>query len=136
MASGPSKEELKNYWETSRQYFDELARHYKTADPDYYEEYIAPFYRNPLTSIQARKGSSSPVVSVIAVIALLIMGLVVGAVFFLLNTQSDNETIEEKPKIEKKVDSEEKFEKIDTMKTKSTEKRKNRNRTQPIERVR
>lgn len=50
MASGPSKQELEMYWQNSRQYFDELAKHYQQADPKYYKEYILPFYQNPFRS--------------------------------------------------------------------------------------
>lgn len=50
MASGPSKEELEMYWQNSRQYFDELAKHYQQADPKYYKEFILPFYNNPFRS--------------------------------------------------------------------------------------
>jgi hypothetical protein len=56
MAAGPSKEELEMYWQNSRQYFDELAKHYQQADPAYYKEFIQPFYSNPFRS----QGGSQP----------------------------------------------------------------------------
>ncbi|HJY62739.1 MAG TPA: hypothetical protein VJ455_01180 [Ignavibacteria bacterium] len=91
MTSGPSKEELENYWKTSRQYFDELARHYQTADPEYYRKFIAPFYINPLYSVSSGKSSSGGVravlVSVFTFIAILTAGI---AIFFVVKNEPEN----------------------------------------------
>ncbi|MCE1165521.1 MAG: hypothetical protein LWX07_08995 [Bacteroidetes bacterium] len=45
---GPSRENLEKYYLHNRPYFDSLAEKYKNEDPEYYKEYIAPFYENPL----------------------------------------------------------------------------------------
>lgn len=107
--SGPSKEELENYWKTSRQYFDELARYYKDADPQYYNEYIAPFYSNPLYSVSSGKqGSSGVRVVLLAVIAFVAIGFA-GVVLFLVSTDKaekfdNNKTYENSDEKYKKPD--------------------------------
>lgn len=94
MASGPSKEQLKMYWESSRQYFDELANYYKTADPQYYNEFIAPFY-SPFNTVspgrQSSKGVKSILISLFAVLLLAGVGL---AVFLFSLDGSDEKKIE------------------------------------------
>lgn len=50
---GPSKEELEKYFKSNRKYFDELARNYKVSDPDYYNKFIAPFYGQGTSGINA-----------------------------------------------------------------------------------
>lgn len=85
MQQGPSKEELREYWKNSRQYFDELAKSYFESDPKYYEEYIAPFYRNPLYAMGGKSGRSGR--SVVAA-ALFILAIGAGAVFFLIQKDS------------------------------------------------
>ncbi len=85
MQQGPSKEELREYWKNSRQYFDELAKSYRESDPKYYEEYIAPFYRNPLYAMGGKQGKSGRSVAVIAVF---ILAIGAGAVFFLMQKET------------------------------------------------
>ena len=89
MQTGPSKEELKDYWKNSRPYFDELAKYYRESDPQYYNEYIAPFYSNPFYAISS--GKKSPLTAVV-VLAILILGVVAGAVFFILQSEKDTDT--------------------------------------------
>ncbi|HJY62740.1 MAG TPA: hypothetical protein VJ455_01185 [Ignavibacteria bacterium] len=137
MNSGPSKEELENYWNTSRQYFDELARHYQTADPEYYRKFIAPFYSNPLYSVSQSKGGSRAVPLVVLSIAILVLGLVAGAVFFLLQFDEEKTIQQESPKIEKTIEKEEKIPKVDSVSTiEKAPLKKDRNRKEPIKRVR
>lgn len=99
MATGPSKEDLETYWQSSRQYFDELARHYQTADPEYYKEFIKPFYDNPFRSVnsgQPGKSGSGGKVMVIAIFLLVFIGAVsAGLFFFIGNSQSVKEKVEE-----------------------------------------
>lgn len=85
MSNGPSKEDLELYWQNSRQYFDELARHYQQADPEYYRKNIKPFYDNPFRS--SGSGSSSKSGSKIIVVAVLMFLLIAGAagIFFFLS---------------------------------------------------
>jgi len=133
---GPSKEELENYWKTSRAYFDELARHYQTADPGYYSKFIAPFYSNPLYSVSQRKSGSSPIAIVVLSVAILVLGLIAGGVFFILQFEEEKTIQQESPKIEKTIEKEDKNSKPDSTSTKEIAPRKDRNRKQPIERVR
>lgn len=98
MSTGPSKEELRNYWESSRQYFDELARYYKEADPAYYKEYIAPFYSNPLYAVGVKKGGGKAVLVLAAAIFVMVMGA--AAVFFFLQSGSISEKEVPQEKIE------------------------------------
>jgi tetratricopeptide (TPR) repeat protein len=102
MSTGPSKEELKNYWESSRQYFDELARYYKEADPAYYKEYIAPFYWNPLYAVSGKRQGGKAVLVLTAAIFIMVIGA--AAVFLFLQTGSipEKEVPEEKIEPSKK----------------------------------
>ncbi len=98
MATGPSKEDLETYWQSSRQYFDELARHYQTADPEYYKEFIKPFYDNPFRSVSSgRQGKSGGgKVIVVAVFLLVFIGaLSAGLFLYLGSSESINEKVEE-----------------------------------------
>jgi hypothetical protein len=137
MPSGPSKEELEMYWKSSRQYFDELANYYKTSDPDYYNQFIAPYYSNPLYAISTKKRSGTPLITVIVSIAVLFIGLIAAGVFFLLSVEKEPEINYEPQKIEKKVDKEIEKPKIDSVKIiEPVEPKKNNNRKQRIERFR
>ena len=121
MATGPSKEDLETYWQSSRQYFDELARHYQTADPEYYREFIKPFYDNPFRSVssgqQGKSGGGGKII-VIAVFLLDIIGALSAGLFFILGSSesvkekveeltSDKEVTEQKTTKEKKITREE-----------------------------
>src|SRR4030095_4585102 len=149
MASGPSKEDLKMYWETSRPYFDELANYYKTADPQYYNEYIAPFYSNLLYSVASPKkgsrGGASIAVVFIAIFGLLIAGIAAALVFLLADGESDSDKEEKTPpKIERKTENQQKIQQKnkDSITAPQPEEPptpvnpKDRNRKQPIQRVR
>lgn len=118
MATGPSKEDLETYWQSSRQYFDELARHYQTADPEYYKEFIKPFYDNPFRSVgssrQGKSGSGSAKVMVIAVFLLVLIGALSAGLFFIMGSSesvkekveeltSDKDVTEQKTTKEKKI---------------------------------
>ena len=95
MPSGPSKEQLEIYWKSSRQYFDELAKHYQTADPEYYRDYILPFYNNPFHASPNKRGSGG--VKIFAVMALLaVLGVGAAAFFVLLRTDTDEPKIKER----------------------------------------
>jgi hypothetical protein len=84
MSSGPSREELLNYWKTSRAYFDELARHYKTSDPDYYKSHIEPFYTNPLYSAGNKSSgfSNRIIITIIIYISMIIFGIILSFIAF------------------------------------------------------
>jgi hypothetical protein len=105
MAGGPSKEDLQMYWQNSRQYFDELANHYRQADPEYYRTYIQPFYNNPFANVPSskRSGSGGAKLAIVAV-ALMILIAGAGAVFFLVLR---SESLTENDKIEKKQSTDE-----------------------------
>lgn len=121
MATGPSKEDLETYWQSSRQYFDELARHYQTADPEYYREFIKPFYDNPFRSVssgQQGKSGGGGKIMVIAVFLLVLIGALSAGLFFILGSSesvkekveeltSDKEVTEQKTTKEKKITREE-----------------------------
>lgn len=99
MAGGPSKQDLEMYWQNSRQYFDELARHYQTADPDYYREFIKPFYDNPFRSAssgQTGKSGGGGKIVILAVFLLVFVGLLSAGLFLYLgSSQSITEKVEE-----------------------------------------
>ena len=95
MATGPSKQELEMYWKNSRQYFDELAKHYQAADPEYYRQYIKPFYDNPFSATYTASGQRNSTGGgakiLILIIALGVLG-VAGAAVFLFMSKSDSIT--------------------------------------------
>jgi tetratricopeptide (TPR) repeat protein len=92
--AGPSKEELEYYYKNSRQYFDELARHYYTADREYYDKYIAPFY-GPFAGITP-SGTPSGARPALLTIAILIAILTAGIAFFLISFQQGTKDTETK----------------------------------------
>ena len=100
MASGPSKEDLEMYWQTSRQYFDELAEHYRKNDPAYYKEFIQPFYSNPFrsapTGSSSGKKSGCGAKSVLAVSLMLVIAGLAAAVFLLMDGSDDRATDKKK----------------------------------------
>ena len=89
MSTGPSKEDLEQYWQNSRQYFDELARHYQTADPEYYRKFIKPFYDNPFRSTYTAPGqtkySGGGARFLVLMIAVAVMGIAGAGVYFFLS---------------------------------------------------
>jgi len=106
MASGPSKQELEMYWNNSRQYFDELAKHYQETDPEYYKKHILPFYNNPFqntyTAQNKRSGSKAAVLFVvIAVFA--ILGIGAAGLFFVLSDSSSDFIEEQTKKVEESI---------------------------------
>jgi hypothetical protein len=103
MPSGPSKEELETYWKTSRQYFDELARYYKTADPDYYNKYILPFYSSPFGSAASGKSGGGALRSVFVAGLGVVVLAVAGVAFFFISTQEPDKT--DTKKTEKRIES-------------------------------
>lgn len=113
MAGGPSKQELEMYWQSSRQYFDELAVYYKQADPEYYKTNILPFYNNPLSSAANSGGTgSSGAAKFIVLIAVLIAILAAGGVaaFLMIYKDSGNVKQNDPVKKEQKLESKEKEE--------------------------
>lgn len=97
MSNGPSKEDLELYWQNSRQYFDELARHYQQADPEYYRKNIKPFYDNPFRTSASGSGSKSGgKIAVIAVLMVLLVAGAAGIIFFLTFSESSKEKTEER----------------------------------------
>ncbi len=106
MASGPSKQELEMYWNNSRQYFDELAKHYQETDPQYYKQFILPFYNNPFqntyTAQNKRSGSKSALMFVV-IGFVVVMGVGAAVLFFLLSDSSTEFIEEQTKKIEESV---------------------------------
>lgn len=80
--SGPSKEELEMYWKNSRAYFDELAKHYKATDPEYYKKYIKPYYDNPFAAAPSKSNNVKIKLSVFLTAMLIAVIGIAGAVLF------------------------------------------------------
>ena len=99
MESGPSKQDLEMYWQNSRQYFDELAKYYQTADPGYYRKYMKPFYDNPFGSVYSSGGKKSgggAKILIFAFIGFFIVGLSAAGIFFFLGkSDAVKEKVEE-----------------------------------------
>lgn len=106
MASGPSKQELEMYWNNSRQYFDELAKHYQETDPQYYKQNILPFYNNPFQNTYSaqNKTSGSKAAALFVVIGLVaVLGVGAAVVFFLLRDSSTEFIEKQTQKIEESI---------------------------------
>ena len=126
MTSGPSKQELEMYWQNSRQYFDELAVHYKNADPQYYKEYIEPFYTNPFANMSSGKRQSSGGSSKAALIVVLAMVMLIGtisAVLFIYLGSQDTGS-KELEKVMKQLEDDKKTTQQETTKPEVKEKNK------------
>jgi len=92
MESGrPSREQLENYFKNSRQYFDDIAKHYQEVDREYYDKYIAPFYNSPFGAVSS--GATKKAASVIAVAVGLFIAIF-GVVVFLLVSQSTDSSVD------------------------------------------
>jgi len=104
MSSGPSKEELEMYWKSSRQYFDELANYYKTADPAYYNQFIAPFYSNPFNQVSSAKSGSGAKRALLFSFAVFIMIAFAGVAVFFFTTKEQENTDFKKRQIEQSKD--------------------------------
>lgn len=116
--SGPSREELENYFKNSRPYFDELAKHYYETDRGYYNKYIAPFY-GPFAGLVPSRKSAGP--RIIALLALIMVAVAGAAVAFFLALESERETLDEQKKMEEVRDRpEEKTEKKSSAKDTSS----------------
>jgi len=90
MSTGPSKEELEMYWKSSRQYFDELANYYKTADPEYYNNFIAPYYSNPFNrGSTANSGSGTKKALLFSFIVFIMVAFAGIAVFFFATKEQE-----------------------------------------------
>jgi len=87
--SGPSHEELENYYKNSRSYFDELAKHYYETDRAYYNKCIAPFY-GPFSGLVPGKKAASRITVLSAMILVAVIGAAV-AFFVALETDSSKE---------------------------------------------
>lgn len=123
MASGPSKQELEMYWQNSRPYFDELARHYQQADPQYYKEYIEPFYTNPFRgTYQAKQSRGGAGKAIIVMVAILVLGIAGAASFMIFYLGSDDTSSKELEKIIKDIDPEKKTVEKETSTEKETTK--------------
>jgi len=96
MTTGPSKEELQDYWNNNRQYFDELAKYYLESDREYYTKFIAPFYSNPFKRSSPPAGGGAG--KFLIVIAAFFGVIAAGAVAFmvLMNGSPDDEVVHKK----------------------------------------
>jgi hypothetical protein len=106
MASGPSKQELEMYWNNSRQYFDELAKHYQETDPEYYRTNILPFYNNPFQNTYStqNKKSGNKAAALFAVMGIVaILGVGAAVLFFVLRDSSTEFIEKQTQKIEESI---------------------------------
>ena len=99
-ADGPSKEELEYYFKNSRNYFDELAKHFYETDRDYYDKNIAPFYSSPFGGSPHRTNSAGGR-SAVFVVAGAVVALLIGGIALFLNLeQPDDANYKQKKEIE------------------------------------
>lgn len=89
----PSKEQLQKYFKENRRYFDDLAKHYKESDREYYDSHIAPLYYGKTFAAVKGRGCGASVFIILA--AILVLGVGV-AVFFLVGVEQQPESIEYK----------------------------------------
>jgi hypothetical protein len=143
MNSGPSKQELQNYWVNNRAYFDSLAKYYLETDKEYYDENIAPFY----SPFRPQKGNPKSFLLLGVSFALLIFAA--GIVFFIIGVSSEKTPTLDPNKNKKIEDTREKrvrsadtisveppVQKETTPRETSPQKTPDNRRTKPIERIR
>ncbi|MFA5012168.1 MAG: hypothetical protein WC644_09490 [Ignavibacteria bacterium] len=85
MNTGPSKEQIDQFYRTSRKYFDELAKQYYEKDRDFYTKYFAPYYSNPLLAAR-RKTSSGKIVVVVSIVSFLVLIAGIGFIFLTIES--------------------------------------------------
>ncbi|HLT23625.1 MAG TPA: hypothetical protein VK004_00730 [Ignavibacteria bacterium] len=84
----PTREQLEKYYETTRQYFDDLAAHYKETDPEYYKSVVQPVQRKGWFSGDDDNSAKRGMI-LVAVAVFLLVGTSVG-VFLLLSAPEDS----------------------------------------------
>lgn len=99
MESGkPSKEQLNQYYKTSRKYFDELAKQYYENDREFYNQNFAQYYKYKNFNWRRK-----PKISVIVI--MLVCALITGAGFttyFLMREQTPKITYNKKAAVDEK----------------------------------
>lgn len=85
MNTGPSKEQIDQFYRTSRKYFDELAKQYYEKDREFYNKYFAPYYSNPLLAAR-RKTSSGKIVVVVSLVSFLVLIAGIGFIFLTIES--------------------------------------------------
>jgi tetratricopeptide (TPR) repeat protein len=89
----PSKEQLQEYYNTSRKYFDELAEHYENTEPEYYRSVILPIKRKGYFIGDGNNGGRGIFVVVIAVF--LLVGASVGVFLMLAEPEKTYNPVDE-----------------------------------------
>ena len=90
----PSREQLAKYFKENRRYFDDLAKHYKESDREYYDSHIAPLYYGKTFAAVKSGGCGAKGFIVLAALGVVAAGAV--GIFFLLDVRTEPETIEYK----------------------------------------
>ncbi|MBS1492322.1 MAG: hypothetical protein JST55_02360 [Bacteroidetes bacterium] len=122
----PSKEQLDYYFKTSRKYFDSLALKYMQEDKEYYNNYFAPYYNNPLVRARGTGGVKIFIyvmaifmtsMAVLAIVVLSQKGVTLKDVFDFKDEPDETETMYETvTTTEKKISPDSKdFDKFDTL---------------------
>ncbi|MFA7360301.1 MAG: hypothetical protein WC139_04630 [Candidatus Kapaibacterium sp.] len=88
MNTGPSKEQIDQFYRTSRKYFDDLAKQYYEKDREFYNKYFAPYYSNPLLAVR-KKTSSTRVVISVSVILFLVATAAIGFLFLTIESSEN-----------------------------------------------
>ena len=88
MITGPSKEQIDQFYKTSRKYFDELAKQYYEKDREFYNKYFAPYYSNPLLAAR-KKSSAGRVVVLVSLISFLVITAAIGFVFLMIESSEN-----------------------------------------------
>lgn len=100
----PTKEELAGYFINNRKYFDELASFYKQTDTEYYNKNIAPYYGMQYSNLSSRKSVKPVMASVIALFAVLVMGLIM---FFVVNQFETEPNVNTEEELESNIEADE-----------------------------
>lgn len=88
MITGPSKEQIDQFYKTSRKYFDELAKQYYEKDREFYNKYFAPYYSNPLLAAR-KKSSAGRVVVLVSLISFLVITAAIGFIFLTIKSSEN-----------------------------------------------
>ena len=88
MNTGPSKDQIDNFYRTSRKYFDDLAKQYYEKDREFYNKYFAPYYSNPLFAAR-KKTSSARIVITVSLILFLVVTAAIGFLFLTIESSEN-----------------------------------------------
>lgn len=95
----PSKEQLEQYYKTSRKYFDSLAAQYLQNDRAFYDTHFAPYYNNPFKKVDRPAATKALVFAII----IFMFGVAIFIITLFLQKEPEVLVLKSEPKVTKSV---------------------------------